>query len=252
MSTSEMNQIEQELDGLKKDNTRLIELRSKYEQDFAEADNAWRKSRSQDNLDAMVRAKSLLDTIKSALMDQAIEISKSEAYLNTVREEDRLQSGVATVGATQLARLGTIQSEFGQRISTLQQHVVDEAVALDALRVEWDELHREAWQQLRRLGLSPEQVIKRLGNAELESVPLRLIVPPVDRELRRETEQAYTLPLRNTPGKDSRSQIECATATQLAFLLQGAELERVNEANRLDILKRDERRAETRRQGGLE
>ncbi|KQR27262.1 hypothetical protein [Deinococcus sp. Leaf326] len=252
MSTPEIKQVEQELEGLQKDNTLLLELRNKYEKDFVEADNAWRKSRSQKDLDAMVRVKSQLDTVKSALIDQAVEISKTEAYLNTIREEHRLRLGITAVGTNQLLRLETIQSEFGQRLSALQQHVVNEAVALDALRVEWDELHREAWQQLAQLGLSPEQANKHLGNAELETAPLRLIVPPVDRELRRETEQAYTLPLRNTPGKDSRSQIESATATHLAFLLQGAELERVNEANRLEVIKRDARRAEARRRGGLE
>ena len=242
MSTQEIKQVEQELAGLKQDNERLTELRTKYEEDFTVAESAWRKSRAQKDLDAMVKAKSLLDTIKDAQRDQTAEIAKVGTYLNVLTEAERLDSGVEAVVSNQLVRLTQLQQDFGSRLQALQQHVVDELLALDEMRVEWDSLHRQAWGELFGLGLNAGQVAQRLATRDLDVTPLRLRIVPASGIIDNKFETAYSFPLRMTQQDDPRSKAEVSIGQSLGLWLHTRQIQRDEQEYRQQQAERDSQR----------
>lgn len=232
MSNTEIQQVELELAGLQQDDAKLTELRTKYEADFAAAEAAWRGSRAPKDLDAMVKAKGLLDTVSAAQRDQGFEIAKVSTYLNVIREQHQLDLGITAVADNQLARLTELQSEFGSRMAALEQHMASELLALDEMRVEWDGLHRQAWGELFGLGLTAEQVKQRFANRGLDLTPLKLRVIPSSGQVDRTFEQKYEFPLRKSDENDPRSKAEAMVIQSVARWIHGRQIAREEEEYR--------------------
>lgn len=237
---AEIGQVERELEGLKQDEEQLISLREKYEQDFTEAESKWRAGREQPQLDAMVRAKGLLDTVKTALRDQVVEIAKVEAYMRTLRGELRIEQGIS-VAAEQASALDKVQQEFGSRLKALQEYVTAEAMALDALRVEWDTLNRDAWSGLSTLQVPQSDLQRRFARRGVDMRPLQLRLASSGRPINRAFEVSYKMPLHLEADGTAEGAVRVLFGTQVGTsLLQIEEnrQERQYQAGRIEQARR--------------
>ncbi|WP_291426704.1 hypothetical protein [Deinococcus sp.] len=113
---------------------------------------------------------------------------------------------------------------------------------MDEMRVEWDSLHRQAWEELFSLGLTAEQLRERFANRELDLTPLKLRIVPATGEIDRTFEQEYSLPLRESDGNDPRSKAEAIVRQSIAMWIHAQEIQRENEEYRLGQLERDSQR----------
>ena len=237
MTLSTVNEAERELAELIADQLQLKELRAQYKVQLEAAEHLQSSERTTETLDALQRAKSLLNTVQISLQEQKHEIAKARAYVAELQEEGRNRLILDEVRADAGA-LALMQAEHSHRLRKLQEDVWQEIMSLDALRAEWRSKQAESWRRIGSLGVNEQEAVSLLENVGIDLSSLRLAAPTLRSLLPYQT--PYTLPI-------TKKQEMQPFAKELLRLAQMPEIAR--ELARLQ-LERDE--AVVRRQQRLE
>lgn len=169
---------ERELSELRDDQRQLDALREKYAAELSGAEQAWKAKRDPAKLDAMQRAKSLLETVTASLRDQAHEVAKAEALVAHHRERVRRREVLSAL-AEDAQALSHLQSAHSEGVLALQATVWAEALRLLGVRDDWRQRHDEAWAKVRSLSPDVSVGLSAVEEAGIDLAALRMAAPAV-------------------------------------------------------------------------